>query len=213
MKNDLQTIDKATPLHCAALYGHTGALTTLLAYGADPNVMDDRGEKPLDLAAQYGHLQVVQMLVRAHPELLLPYKKHSNKCPELEYRPKTLKHSPLHSASRNGHKHVVEVLLTAGIDVNLVTSTGTALHEAALCGKDSVVRILLEFGADLNVTDPEGRTALDLLKQFPPNVTKGIISVIRGRHPHIPFQPIIHHLSIQFILNYLVWAYFFGFCV
>lgn len=176
-----QTIDKATPLHCAALYGHTGALTTLLAHGADPNIMDNRGEKPLDLAAQYGHLQVVQILVRAHPELLLPYKKHSNKCREIDYRnQKILKHSPLHSASRNGHKHVVELLLTAGIDVNLVTATGTALHEAALCGKDSVVRILLEFGADLGVTDPEGRTAMDLLEQFPPNVTKGIVAVIRG---------------------------------
>lgn len=178
----MQTIDKATPLHCAALYGHTGALTTLLAYGADPNIIDDRGEKPLDLAAQYGHLQVVQMLVRAHPELLDPYKKHSDKCREhYDYRHQQfLKHSPLHSASRNGHRHVVEVLLRAGVDVNLVTSTGTALHEAALCGKESVVRILLEFGADLNVTDPERRTALDLLKQFPPNVTKSIISVIRG---------------------------------
>lgn len=153
----------------------------MLAHGADPNIMDNRGEKPLDLAAQYGHLQVVQILVRAHPELLLPYKKHSNKCREIDYRnQKILKHSPLHSASRNGHKHVVELLLTAGIDVNLVTATGTALHEAALCGKDSVVRILLEFGADLGVTDPEGRTAMDLLEQFPPNVTKGIVAVIRG---------------------------------
>lgn len=65
--------------------------------------------------------------------------------------------------------------------MNLVTHCGTALHEAALCGKDSVVKILLEFGIDLSVTDSEGRTALDLLKEFPKNVTRGIVSVINSK--------------------------------
>ena len=163
----IQTVDNETPLHCAAQHGHTGALTTLLAHGADPNVSNNRGETPLDLASQYGRLQAVQMLIRAHPELLLPFK---SDC--------TVNHSPLHLASRNGHKMVVEVLLAAGVNVNLLTQSGTALHEAALCGKDSVVRALLDNGADWDATDSEGRTALDLLEQFPPHVTKGIVSVI-----------------------------------
>lgn len=171
-------------MHCAAQHGHTGALTTLLAHGAQADMANNRGERPLDLAAQYGRLQVVQMLIRAHSELLLPYKKGydnincSNN--ELNCTRSILNHSPLHLASRNGHRNVVEVLLAAGVDVNLLTTSGTALHEAALCGKDSVVKALLEFGADLNVTDSEGRTALDLLKQFPPHVTKGIVSVIKS---------------------------------
>ncbi|XP_031629781.1 ankyrin repeat and sterile alpha motif domain-containing protein 1B-like isoform X2 [Contarinia nasturtii] len=171
---NLQTIDNETPLHCAAQHGHTGALTTLLAHGANPNMMNCRGEKPLDLAAQYGRLQVVQMLVRAHPELIHPYKKHYDK------KRSIYTHTPLHLASRNGHKHVVEVLLAAGVDVNILTGAGTALHESALHGKDSVVKTLLEFGADLDVTDSEGRTALDLLKQFPPHVTRGIVAVINN---------------------------------
>lgn len=186
---NLQTIDNETPLHCAAQHGHTGALTTLLAHGANPKMANIRGERPLDLAAQYGRLQVVQMLIRAHPELLLPY----NKDYDDEQFSDTdsgcsrtiLTHSPLHLASRNGHKNVVETLLAAGMDVNLLTTSGTALHEAALCGKDSVVKALLDFGADLNVTDSEGRTALDLLKQFPPHVTKGIISVINSKSSHL----------------------------
>ncbi|XP_055313125.1 ankyrin repeat and SAM domain-containing protein 1A-like isoform X2 [Sitodiplosis mosellana] len=172
---NLQTIDNETPLHCASQHGHTGALCTLLAHGANPNMVNSRGEKPLDLAAQYGRLQVVQMLVRAHPELIHPYKKHYN-----DKKRSIHTHTPLHLASRNGHKHVVEVLLAAGVDVNILTTTGTALHEAALCGKDSVVKILLEYGTDLGVTDSEGRTALDLLKQFPPHVTRGIVSVINN---------------------------------
>lgn len=110
------------------------------------------------------------MLIRAHPELLMPFK---YEC--------TVTHSPLHLASRNGHKNVVEVLLAAGMNVNLLTSSGTALHEAALCGKDTVVRTLLDNGADLDATDSEGRTALDLLEQFPPHVTRGIVSVINSK--------------------------------
>lgn len=141
------------------------------------------------MAAQYGRLQVVQMLVRAHPELLLPYRKQLDDGDSDHdivnisgYSHQKIILSPLHLASRNGHKNVVEILLRAGMDVNFRCSSGTAaLHEAALCGKDSVVRTLLEFGADVNVTDSDGRTALDLLKQFPPHVTTGIVSVINSK--------------------------------
>lgn len=175
---NMQTVDNETPLHFAAQHGHTGALTTLLAHGANPEMANSRQEKPLDLAAQYGRLQVVQMLIRAHPELLRPYKRNMEQSNDGEI----LSLSPLHLASRNGHKAVVEVLLAAGIDVNLLTTTGTALHEAALCGKDTVVKALLDFGANINVTDNEGRTALDLLSQFPPHVTKGIVSVINSTY-------------------------------
>lgn len=168
-------------MHCAAQHGHTGALTTLLAHGADPSISNVRGEMPLHLAAQYGRVQVVQMLIRAHPELLLPYKEQNDDSSfKSQNRTYISTHSPLHLASRNGHTDVVAILLAAGVDVNLLTSSGTALHEAALCGKDSVVRELLESGADLKMTDSEGRTALDLLNQFPPHVTKGITSVIIG---------------------------------
>lgn len=90
---NFQTIDNETPLHCAAQHGHTGALTTLLAHGANPNMVNSRGEKPLDLAAQYGRLQVVQMLVRAHPELIHPYKKYYN-----DKKRAIHTHTPLHLA-------------------------------------------------------------------------------------------------------------------
>lgn len=167
---NLQTIDKETPLHCAAQHGHTELLTLLLVHGADPNVPNAKGETPLDLAAQYGRWEVVQILVNGHPELLLPFKYG-----------RTVNHSPLHLASRNGHKHIVEILLSAGLDVNLQTLNGTALHEAALCGKDSVVITLLEAGANLDAVDCEGRTVMDLLEQFPPHVTRGIVSVINRK--------------------------------
>lgn len=207
-----QTIEKETPLHCAAQHGHTGALSLLLAHEADPNMRNTRGETPMDLACQYGRLQAVQILIRAHPELIAPFtrqaienqqnrtSRHSSPLPHsgsmstpspsspsvMSTSPSTptrcvFAHSCLHLASRNGHKQVVETLLQAGVYVNLLTASGSALHEAALCGKESVVKTLLKAGIDLNATDSEDRTVLDILKEFPPHVTKHIIDVINSK--------------------------------
>uniref|UniRef100_A0A1B0G849 Uncharacterized protein n=1 Tax=Glossina morsitans morsitans TaxID=37546 RepID=A0A1B0G849_GLOMM len=89
-------------------------------------------------------------------------------------------HTCLHVAARNGHKKVVEALLAAGISVNLLTHNGTALHEAALCGKKSVVYTLLKAGVDPAAVDGQGRSALDILKDYPPHVTYEIASIING---------------------------------
>lgn len=126
-----------------------------------------------------------------NPELLNNYKSSSSQ--QQQYQPQNkqhqqnndnnllLKHSPLHLASRNGHKQIVEILLLNGFDVNLLTINGTALHEAALCGKDSVVITLLKAGTNLDYKDCEGRTVINLLEQFPPHVTRGILSVIKSK--------------------------------
>lgn len=73
---------------------------------------------------------------------------------------------------------VVEVLLSAGMDVNARTAGGSALHEAALCGKVEVVRCLLDHGADLGIRDDRRLTVLDVLRQFPAHVVHDIQTVI-----------------------------------
>ncbi|XP_011299821.1 ankyrin repeat and SAM domain-containing protein 1A isoform X3 [Fopius arisanus] len=170
---NLATKDNETALHCAAQYGHTEVVSQLLQYGCDPSIRNSRGESALDLAAQYGRLETVQLLVRTHPELIEPLRCSSSSL--------IFPHTPLHLASRNGHRAVVEVLLASGVDVNTRTSAGTAMHEAALCGKMEVVRALLDRGVDLGIRDSRHNTVLDLLGQFPPHVTHDITAVIK-RH-------------------------------
>ena len=77
----------------------------LLRELTDPSMRNRRGETPLDLAALYGRLPVVCMLVNAHPALM-----HSSH---------TRQHTPLHLAARNGHHAAASVLIETGMDVNV----------------------------------------------------------------------------------------------
>ncbi|KAF7397886.1 hypothetical protein HZH68_009108 [Vespula germanica] len=95
-KVNLATKDNETALHCAAQYGHTEIVAQLLQYGCDPSIRNSRGESALDLAAQYGRLETVELLVRTHPELIESLRSSSSSL--------IFPHTPLHLASRNGHR-------------------------------------------------------------------------------------------------------------
>lgn len=187
-----QTIENETPLHSGAQHGHNSVVAILLSFGADPSIRNNSFQTALDLAAQFGRLQVVQTLLRVEPNLIAHYRRFDeDDISELlgystQYASTPTKHifthTCLHLASRNGHKKVVETLLAAGVDVNILTHAGSALHEAALCGKKSVVITLLKAGIDVDATDGNGRTALEILSDYPPHVTYEIVAVINGSY-------------------------------
>lgn len=170
----LQNKDNETALHCAAQYGHTAVVSLLLKYGADPNYRSVRDETPLDLAAQYGRLETVELLLQSHPELVETYRNQPAGSA-------VLKTSPLHAASRNGHRAVVDALLAAGFPINTLTTTGTALHEASLCGKVDVVRRLLDVGVDVSLKNSIGFSALRIVQDLPTPVAQEIASLIRSK--------------------------------
>ena len=71
-------------------------------------------------------------------------------------------HFPLTFAARYGGKKIVQMLIDAGADVNVVRpkSKRTALMEAARQGHADIVKLLLDSGADPNLGSTESNIAL-----------------------------------------------------
>uniref|UniRef100_A0A8D2LCR3 Ankyrin repeat and sterile alpha motif domain containing 1B n=1 Tax=Varanus komodoensis TaxID=61221 RepID=A0A8D2LCR3_VARKO len=188
------------PIHLAAWKGDVEIVKILIHHGPSHsrvNEQNNENETALHCAAQYGHSEVVAVLLEelTDPTIrnnkletpldlaalygrLQVVKMIINAYPNL-MSCNTRKHTPLHLAARNGHKAVVQVLLEAGMDVSCQTEKGSALHEAALFGKVDVVRILLETGIDANIKDNIGRTVLDILKEHPSQQSLQIAALLQ----------------------------------
>jgi ankyrin repeat protein len=76
--------------------------------------------------------------------------------------------TPLQSAAYHGYANVVKLLIDAGADVDAAeTRYGfTPLARAARNGHVQVIKLLLDAGADRHVVLSDGRTALDVARQF-----------------------------------------------
>ncbi|XP_036800825.1 ankyrin repeat and sterile alpha motif domain-containing protein 1B isoform X1 [Oncorhynchus mykiss] len=189
------------PLHLAAWRGDVDIVRILVHHGPSHcrvNQQNHERETALHCAAQYGHSEVVSILLQ---ELTDPTMRNSRDetpldlaalygrlqvvCmlvtahPNLMSSHGTRRHTPLHLAARNGHHSAVHTLLEAGMDVNSQTENGSALHEAALYGKMDVVRLLLDSGIDANITDCQGRTALEILREHPAQKSQQITALMQ----------------------------------
>ncbi|XP_037316107.2 ankyrin repeat and sterile alpha motif domain-containing protein 1B isoform X4 [Pungitius pungitius] len=188
------------PLHLAAWRGDVDIVRILLRHGSSHcrvNQQNHERETALHCAAQYGHSEVVSVLLQ---ELTDPTMRNSQQETPLDLAAlygrlevvrmlvsahpnlmtsHTRRHTPLHLAARNGHRSAVQTLLEAGMDVNCVTENGSALHEAALCGKTDVVRLLLDSEIDTNLRDSQGRTALEILREHPAPKSQQITALIQ----------------------------------
>jgi ankyrin repeat protein len=119
----------------------------LLQMGVNPNMPDQSGNLPLDLAAQKGDLPIVQLLLLHGADV--NRRSHNGSF-------------PIHTAAWGGHTEIVKSLLDQGADVNCrVSETGeTPLFYAASFGRTKTVELLLERGAQAGITDSRGVTPL-----------------------------------------------------
>ncbi len=137
-----------TPLALAAVLDRVGCADFLLAAGADREARDGRGFSCLQLAALNGSLWVLKSLLRAGAD------------PSRSGRGDT----PLMLAAGYQHTDCVSALLAAGADPNATRRKTTALHLAL--DDDGSLTALLDAGADATLRDREGKTALDLAREF-----------------------------------------------
>ncbi|KAK3526640.1 hypothetical protein QTP70_030848 [Hemibagrus guttatus] len=145
------SVDGFTPLHVAALHGHTVLVSLLIRRGAGINACNSQNATPLHLACQNSHTQVVSSLVECNAKL--NKKDHFG-------------NTPLIQACLKGHEETVSVLIQSGASLNLANNQGnTALHEAVRGGHQTLVELLLQAGALTHLRNKRQRTALDCAQE------------------------------------------------
>ncbi|KAK7501506.1 hypothetical protein BaRGS_00007310 [Batillaria attramentaria] len=134
-----------TPLHWAAVLGHSKIVGQLLRSNADSTSSDSNGATPLHYAAQNNFRETV--------DVFLAWK--NNDEPDLEGR------TAFMWAAGKGADNVLRVFFHHSVDVQQEDKTGgTALHAAALSGHAATVQLLLQHGAAINATDQAKHTPL-----------------------------------------------------
>ncbi|RYO58326.1 hypothetical protein AA0116_g7349 [Alternaria tenuissima] len=122
-----------------------------LLFATDPALVNTsyfQAYTPLHLAAKYGHVKIV--------DLLLEYGVDVNLHCETS-------HTALSLAAEGSHKETVALLLDKGADVNAPSGhRGNAITVASSRGNKEMVEFLLEKGADVNATPVGGDSALQL---------------------------------------------------
>ncbi|KAG5760124.1 hypothetical protein H9Q72_011760 [Fusarium xylarioides] len=137
----------SSPLLLASAIGHVESCQRYISAGKD---CDDRdhlyGLTALGWAAEYGHVEVVRLLLKAGADV-----NHVS-----------IGNTPLHLAVRSGHNNVVEQLLKKRphIDSQATVITQSALSRAASLGRTSMINLLISHGADALKADGSGWTPL-----------------------------------------------------
>jgi ankyrin repeat protein len=119
----------------------------MIKKGADVNFKNEIGETPLQIAAAYGHKDLVVLLLDNNADINM-------QC--------TSGWSPLHQTAMKGKKDIAEYLIKKGANVNIKDKEGhTPLHSAAGYGYTDIVELLLINGAEVNIKDKDKHTPLD----------------------------------------------------
>jgi ankyrin repeat protein len=108
------------------------------------------GDTPLMLAAFYGNVPVVKLLLAREVEVNRPG------------------WTALHYAAINGSSEIVKLLLDASayVDAESPDEQMTPVMLAAMRGRVAAVAALRDGGADLSLKNKEGLTALDLARRY-----------------------------------------------
>ncbi|CAL5389010.1 unnamed protein product [Camellia sinensis] len=142
-----------TALFVAAEYGYVELVREMIKYYdlVEASIKARNGFDALHIAAKQGDLEVVKVLMEAHPELSMTVDMTNT--------------TALHTAAMQGHREVVDFFLESESSLAAIAKSNgkTALHSAARNGHVEVVKALLsnELGIATR-TDKKGQTALHM---------------------------------------------------
>ncbi|RDD36842.1 Transient receptor potential cation channel subfamily A member 1 [Trichoplax sp. H2] len=148
-KADVQDQYKNTILHVAAKNNHRDTVWYILkCISQDINARNNFGQRPIHLAAKYGHYRIIVLLSDAGSEL---------------NDRDSFSHSPLHYCVQGGHLASAKLLLEKEVEINITDKNGnTPLHLACSYGYPDLAKLLLEHGADPTLTNCYGQNCLDV---------------------------------------------------
>lgn len=148
-KEKSSLVDLGKRLLEASRKGHAEEVSMLMASGA-PFTTDWLGTSPLHLAAQHGHTQTAEVLLRAGVSR--------------DARTK-VDRTPLHMAAQHGHTNVVELLISSGACANNTDMLNmTPLHWACEHNHVDIVKILLRAGAKIDIKSKFSKTPVDIAR-------------------------------------------------
>ncbi|KAG0521569.1 hypothetical protein BDA96_08G172700 [Sorghum bicolor] len=147
----------------------------LIERGGDPAKPDAKGCTPLHKAAEFGHVEVVRLLLSKG----------------VPVDPIERRGTPLHLAAVTDNHQSLKLLLDhgadAGADVNFVSPTGrTVLFNVVEDGLIDFVKFLLEAGADPNIPDGNGRLPIMLAAT---REKRELVEILLPQTKPIPFVP------------------------
>lgn len=159
----------AAPLRLAALRGDVEGVRRAVREGADVDNVAVDGHTPLLDAAREGHAGVVAELLStgADPRIV----------------DHLMKATPGHKAAYMGHSQVARRLVendNLELDAQGPYNGYTALHDAVWHGHTSTVRVLVEAGVRTDLRGLDGRTALDMAREYG---YEEIVALLGGRGP------------------------------
>jgi ankyrin repeat protein len=175
-----------TPLHYAAWEGQKEVAEFLVANGVDVDIKSKGGITPL----HHAKYELAKFLI--------------DKGADVNVNSKLDDYTPLHFASMDGRKKVVELLIEKGAKVNFINDLGsTPLHMAA---DKAVAEILLKNGAEVNAKDRWGRTPLHSVAMWKPEkefcellLEKGADVNVRDKDSKTPLKIAIEKNNTQIV--------------
>lgn len=153
----------------AVSVGDTDTVSQLLDKTPDIlNSFSQDGFTPLGLAAFFGHLPIVKLLLDkgANPNIAA-----NNQ----------FKVAPIHSACAISNFEIVNLLITYRADVNAKQMQGvTPLHATAHNGQTKLLKLLIDNGADINAKMDNGQTPLSMAIEKEFHETAELITKLGG---------------------------------
>ena len=141
-------------VHWACFMGLTGLVEKLLCKIDDIDLLDERGNSPLCLAAREGDAEIVTLLCANGARIDI----HGRTVDDS--KPTDPRYTPLELAARNQHHGSIEALLHAGANPNL-RGEDLPLEEAILHGDLKCVKLLLNAGAEVDLIEVRYLELLD----------------------------------------------------